>query len=129
MTREIKFRVPWDVDCSFSSYFCYFDNLEEIFLDGFIGESLVNWERAQQYTGLKDKNGKEIYEGDILRDTFEEYEFLTIVEWWDIGVWGQRPIPFRDSIDYYTFAFNYNEFDKVEVIGNIYENLELLNVK
>lgn len=136
--RDIKFRVyskeygmceGLDILTIFYRYIAWCKdnefNTEKDFRDSwsYWGVNLM------QYTGLQDKSGKEIYEGDILRDAFEGYEFLTTVEWWDIGVWGRRPIPFEKDIDYYTFAFNYNNFDKVEVIGNIHENRGLLNVK
>jgi len=82
-----------------------------------------------QYTGLKSKNGKEIYEGDIIRYTFhigprEWPGIVHEVEWSDSNLTGFHPF-----IDYDVDADG-NECcvipDSIEVIGNIYENPELL---
>ena len=80
-----------------------------------------------QYTGLKDKNGKEIYEGDICETvTYSGKPFGTIdVVKFSGGAFkltdiedALLPIPLDDS-----------DIQSVEVIGNIYENPELLEWK
>ena len=80
-----------------------------------------------QFTGLKDRNGKEIYEGDIVRhhlgDSAPFYGgVICKVMWWEQG-WhlSWEPPPFAVSNPH---PFTSSEF--FEVIGNIYENPELL---
>lgn len=70
-----------------------------------------------QYTGLKDKNNKEIYEGDIFH--IGSKKILYVVEWIDCGLKG-RQIKNKSwiGLDYWK--------DDIEVIGNIYENPELM---
>lgn len=81
-----------------------------------------------QYTGLKDKNGKEIYEGDIVNiaDIYDQVNFggkrtyeKKEVEYQDFG-W--LPFITPGGID---CSFMYSDTD-CEVIGNIYENPELI---
>ena len=76
-----------------------------------------------QFTGQKDKNKKEIYEGDILR--FSEVD-TAIVEWNEkYSNFMVKPIQdyYFDS-DVLGHALEYN--NNVEIIGNIYDNPELL---
>ena len=70
-----------------------------------------------QFTGLFDKNGKEIYEGDVIEKHFEKYEVLFHnCEW-----------VFTKLKDYYKEQFyklNFFDENNFEIIGNIYENPE-----
>lgn len=114
--REIKFRA-WSQD---TKSFRYFDLNKQTAWPptGF-------YEPYQQYTGLKDKNGKEIYEGDLCRA--DDCRFLGESGTFVIG-WDAEHLAFRaqansiDSIGIY----NTGKSDLIEVIGNIYENPELL---
>lgn len=97
-----------------------------------IGENCPRRFELMQYTGLKDKNGKEIYEGDILVTENFDPEFdkwnerengFTVVEWseerdgWTGSNWSWDKDIKRESI--YDISF-------CKVIGNIWENPELL---
>jgi len=75
----------------------------------------INYKLSRS-TGLKDKNGKEIFEGDIFSD-----EDGTFQVWWNekVGVWA-----ISDSDGIAEWLSDYAE--SYEIIGNIYENPELL---
>ena len=79
----------------------------------------VDEESIGQFTGLKDKNGKEIYEGDILE--FDDKDTMYVR--WD-----------EQSVEFYlsgpnneAAVLNVWHVDDTEVIGNIFENKELLD--
>lgn len=75
-----------------------------------------------QSTGLFDRNGKEIFEGDVL--TSQNYPVKGVVEFrTDLGLW----VHYLKGYSY--FEYLGNVAGSKEIIGNIYENPELLEVK
>lgn len=79
-------------------------------------------EYLMQSTGLFDKNGKEIFEGDIL--TSQNYPVKGVVEFrTDLGLW----VHYLKGYNY--FEYLGNVAGSKEIIGNIYENKNLLEVE
>ncbi|MCT2893684.1 YopX family protein [Lacticaseibacillus paracasei] len=148
MKREIKFRA-WDslknrwYEPTFEGYR---GKIEEIMLSPrgrltmrtmteSIDESMFpNRFELMQYTGLKDKNGREIYEGDILKVTSEDGEsYVAVVKWFgDDGypAFDLAGIPTPFSYDANALATIFQEgVEMCEVIGNIFEDKQLLEGK
>jgi uncharacterized phage protein (TIGR01671 family) len=133
--REIKFRA-WDtkekewvdgahgmafVDPDYKTNAFWLDPTKEIIL--------------MQYTGLKDKNGKEIYEGDIVRCEDEDGEVHIFTIGWEMGDEDKFISGFIGRIIRNVTDEIYNDDGKApdgwtgepEIIGNIWENEGLLN--
>ena len=146
--REIRFRA-WDKKYKFMSPVMLMDyadcDMKEVILEDGLsqkhGAPVHEWRKNEefvlmQYTGLKDKNGKEIYEGDILEIPKPglSYEIMS-VEWKRVGKdvgWmlckerhGLYPVCWE--IGHKKKSGLENNFDyRTAIIGNIYENPELL---
>lgn len=85
----------------------------------------INLDNLIQCTGLKDKNGKLIYEGDIVRFYFDNDEIIAVIEWDDdeCRFYLNTTDFFKDK---YVTDYEIVNQEEYEVIGNIYENPELL---
>ena len=120
--REIKFRAwdkvhkkmlePSNVGDMMFSYGQNYDHIKSS--DAFI----------MQYTGLKDKNGKEIYEGDLLLVD----ERRTVKVYWhdELAMYDTKFISDNLPSNFFNELRNLSWKHRTEIIGNIYENPELL---
>lgn len=121
--REIKFRVYIKSlkkieavrEISFGGKEILGIRVSSFITDSYITE--MDYE-LMQYTGLKDKNGKEIYEGDILKDI--KTEKISQIYW--NGITASFKLKGEIGEDNELFDVHGSE-----IIGNIYENPELLN--
>jgi len=137
--REIKFRALCDGELIYQS------DTHSFNIGGPHGDECLAWlgfdligskkiDKLEQYTGLKDINGKEIYEGDIVGGCQNDVSW--VIEWGsfgDTGFYGCNqlnscieilPSPYGDNCA--TLKITDKNILECEVIGNIHENPELL---
>jgi len=141
--REFKFRI-WDIENKMwmtkyfypdQDYYAWINNKVVRFLVSldWIIDHPKFW-TIQQFTGLFDKNGREIYEGDIIRRMYGmNQKYIKNAE----IMFGECPEDNEDDGNFIGWYINYlgnnwgkaslyDEKDYIEVIGNIFENPELL---
>jgi uncharacterized phage protein (TIGR01671 family) len=113
MNRPIKFRI-WD-----EKYHCWERGLM-VYAENIICQGRI----FTQFTGLLDKNGKEIWEGDIVkyRYKFDEHGYVQNLK--DVIKWNEDCAAFGIGDDWVLFS-DYG-LSGIEVIGNVFENPELI---
>ena len=129
--RTIKFRA-WNKGDEYNkSEMVYFGKLK---IDGDLcarsRRHYPDWKsgwKIMQFTGLKDKNGKEIYEGDIGEHTYYpgEEEMGTTTEK-EVVAFAGGQFGLKRGDDVIGFWETMDTEDDFEIIGNIYENKDLL---
>lgn len=139
MTREIKFRGKRidNKEWVYGYYVKRADGRNYIFNEGWYE---IYPATVGQFTGLKGKNGKEIYEGDILRvppkDNWDEANYASFeVFFHDGDMNADYNIGFSMNRTHYKGSicgafvppFKPTATKKMEIIGNIHDNPELLN--
>lgn len=120
MAREIKFRAkaldgPWEFG-DLHMRFCRYPHIHSM-----SGATIyIDLNTVGQFTGLRDKNGREIYEGDIVKTLVSRLN-------------ATKNKKYRNFVIRYDAPHFWNGYDSIlmrpmymEVIGNIYDNPELL---
>lgn len=127
MSREIEFRAwvregEWEKDGEKQKYIMCYDLAFEEY--DTINSQLAGVENLMQFTGLRDANGKKVFEGDIIQhpgsDDFDGRGFVFYAE--DFAMF---KVKYIDSEGIYDL-FECIGWSGMLVIGNIHENIEIL---
>lgn len=135
--REIKFRA-WEEGAKEGLQMWSWKEMKETQLNGLFNDYSKKYV-LMQYTGLKDKNGKEIYEGDIVKTFNGSYAEIKYGEYRDEGVLDQDDEYYVDNdgderadVGFYAGSkdgdngLDNMSYKWIEVVGNIWDNPKLL---
>ena len=109
--REVEYINFWKKMISYPNKFC-----KEYYLNADFYEI-----ELMQYTGLKDKNNKEVYEGDIVK--LRANHGIGVIKYYD--EWGAFVVEYIKPRPLTVLGMNYYKED-IEILGNIYKNPELI---
>lgn len=133
MNRIYKFRA-WDKENKEFIYFTLDELTERRLIEiNNLSSVLLKFLNAnkQQFTGLKDKNGKDVYEGDIVIDINDperkvviKFEDGAFYPFWDKEVIIDNRQRYENGREVNSYYFE--DLEDVKIIGNIYENSDLI---
>ena len=117
--KEIKFRAKHGKEWVYGDLHLNSGKMPHIHPDPFTSKS-IDPKTVGQFTGLKDKNGKEIYEGDIVQNLSEKKGYVAFLqqEMGYVIVWDDCDT----RLGHRHRGGGYEDDLSIEVIGNIYDN-------
>ena len=129
MTMENRFLFRGNIDGEWHIGFLDYEEdgtplINEPYKNGMRNGYEVDAETIGQCTGLKDKNGVLIFEGDVLKNNRNGFESIVVVNY-DLGLLGYDFRNHKNQREHYVSSSveqNYN----LEIIGNIHDNPEML---
>lgn len=132
MSREIKFRgihnhvLPQNEHLNGTWIYGYWADENYINSPELEGEFLVDKDTVGQHIGVKDKNAKEVYESDIVRQYADCTESGKSLYYFYVIEWSEEYCAFVGRDIHSNETYLMPDLEDIEIIGNMYENSDLL---